>query len=317
MKKNQSIIIKILIFVGTIIVVDFLIGVVMDSIRRNVPVDDEKEAKTEFIINHVNSDMLVIGSSRAACNYDTKVLSDSFPEWSVYNAGLSGASFDMSNIVLNSIIDRYSPKVVIWDFKENYLTVRSESSYLGLPLLYPYWNESEGIQSYLTELQGKNLRIKMLSKCYRYNASASHLIKATLRPNTSIHSNNGFDSRGINEARNTITPNDFIIPDDIPIDESKLEILKKTFSRLRSQGVECFVVISPMYNDYNEDNAYTRALRTLCDENGVHFIDDSHLKGFIHNNDLIYDDYHLNCNGAELFTKELARQIRQTMQGEK
>jgi len=72
---------------------------------------------------------------RAACNYDTKVLSVSFPEWSVYNAGLSGASFDISSIVLNSIIDRYAPKVIIWDFKEDYLKVRSESSYLGLSLI--------------------------------------------------------------------------------------------------------------------------------------------------------------------------------------
>lgn len=316
MKKSQSIIIKIIIFVGTIVIVDFLVGVVMDSIRRNVPVDDEKEAKVEYIINHVNSDVLVIGSSRAACNYDTKVLSDSFPEWSVYNAGLSGASFDMSNIVLNSIIDRYAPKVIIWDFKEDYLKVRSESSYLGLSLLYPYWKESERIRNSLMELQGKNLRLKMLSNCYRYNASSSHLIKAFLRPNTSIHFNYGFDSRGVTDNRNTISPNDFTIPDDTPIDENKIDILNKTFSRLTSQGVECFVVISPMYNDYNEDNVYTRALQKLCDENGVHLIDDSHLKGFIHNNELIYDDYHLNCNGAELFTKELANQIGQTLQGE-
>jgi len=111
------------------------------------------------------------------------------------------------------------------------------------------------------ELQGKNLRLKMLSNCYRYNASSSHLIKAFLRPNTSIHSNYGFDSRGVTDNRITISPNDFTIPDDTPID-------------------------------------------------------DSHLKGFIHNNELIYDDYHLNCNGAELFTKELANQIGQTLQGE-
>ncbi len=169
MKEFKKIIIAIVGFAVCFLIIDFSVGKFFDWAMTKMPSDGERVAKSEYVINKVDADFIVIGSSRAQAQYDSRVLQEAFPKYSVFNCGVDGQNFIYVNTVFNCIMDRYSPKVVVWDFKWNDL---EDNVPENLSLLYPYYHQSKYIQKVL-DGHDANLKYILWSNCYRYNGTAS------------------------------------------------------------------------------------------------------------------------------------------------
>ena len=130
---------RILMFIASVIVIsvflDFGIGKTFDYLITRMPSDGERVAKSYYAFNKVDSDILIVGSSRAETGYDCRVFTDSLPSYSFFNCGGDGQDFYYCNTLINSIFDRYTPKAIIWDFKEQQLSGGDEED---LSLIYPY-----------------------------------------------------------------------------------------------------------------------------------------------------------------------------------
>lgn len=309
MKDFKKIIFAIVGFVVCFLVFDFGVGRFFDWAMTKMPSEGERVAKSYFSLNKVEADVIIVGSSRAETGYNSKILMDSLQNHTVNNCGGDGQGFFYTNILVNSILDRYSPKAIIWDFRERELGGKAEEN---LSLVYPYYWRDEYIRQELDFMEGSCFKFRILFNAYRYNATAGRILRSMTKrgPECSY----GFAGRPATQATKTIIPRDFEIKDD-QLDSIKVKKFIATANRMKACGCKLIVIVSPMYNYYNEDNFYTRENRKICDDLGALYIDDSHMEGFIHNNEYTFDEYHLNIKGANEFTRRLVGQIREYLTG--
>lgn len=306
MKEYKKILLSLTGFIFIFLLIDFCVGFFFDRMIDKMPPDGERVAKSYHSLTKVNADLVVIGSSRAETAYVSTMLMDSL-NMSVYNCGGDGQDFFYCNTLINCILDRYTPKIIIWDFKERQLGGADDEN---LSLIYPYYWKNTYIRCVLDDHEGPMFKPLMLCNAYRYNATAGRILRSVYSPKKSAQNTLGFGPRPVKNTSVKIIPNDFEITDD-GLSEKKVMCFIETVQRATKQGCQIYVVISPMFNDYNQDNFYTRETKKICEENGAVFLDYSHLEGFIHNTDFAYDNYHLNITGATLFTEKLIVELKE------
>lgn len=303
MKQIKKILVSLTVFCACFLVVDFVIGLLLDHVRHNLPMDGERTAKAEYVINKVDADIVIIGSSRAQAHYDTQVFRDSIPNMTVFNCGGDGQKFWYCDIVTNCILDRYNPKLIIWDFLLDDLEPFNEN----LSLLYPYYKENEYIKSRLLEREPQ-LRYQLWLNTYRYNGSGSRIITASRLPKDFGKDRLGYSGH---KPLNTIT----MVFDDLNFepkapDANKIESLEKTLLKAKEKGVPIVISISPVVNRLTGKNTTIEAIKSICFKYDVLFIDDSQLVGFVGEPSKGYDSAHLNSEAAAEFTKVLINQLR-------
>ena len=168
MKEFKKIIIALAGFCVCFLILDFGIGKFFDWAIKQMPSEGERVAKSEFIINNVETDFLIIGSSRAEAHYDCKVLTDSMPGYSVFNCGVDGQRFYYINMAFNTIMDRYTPRVVIWDFQLRDLVEDNETE--NLSLIYPYYYYNPRAKE-LLDMSNPSLKFILLNNFYSDNCT--------------------------------------------------------------------------------------------------------------------------------------------------
>ncbi|MBQ2702662.1 MAG: hypothetical protein IJF63_02230, partial [Alistipes sp.] len=138
--KNQELkkfLIATAIVVVSVCIIDKAVGILGNHSMRLIPDFSGHLAKDNFTMNRLTDvDVLIVGSSRASHHYDAQLLIDSInnytqSSYSIYNAGIDGNFLNHNACRLESILDRYQPKLVIFEIGESEL---SESG--GGPVLY-------------------------------------------------------------------------------------------------------------------------------------------------------------------------------------
>lgn len=304
MKQVKNIIIALVAFGGCFLILDIAIGLWLDHVRHNLPMDGERTAKAEHVINKVDADIVIIGSSRAQAHYDTQVFRDSIPELTVFNCGGDGQKFWYCDIATNCILDRYSPTMVIWDFQLNDLAPSDEN----LSLLYPYYKENDYVKERLLE-RDPMLKYQLWLNTYRYNGSGSRILTASRLPK-----DYGKDKLGYSGHKPLKTVS--MVFDDlhynyITPDSDKVEQLERTIKKAQDKGVKLVFTISPVVNKITGENSTIETLSAICSKYDIPLIDDSQLDGFVGNPNQGYDSGHLNSEAAALFTRTLISQIKQ------
>lgn len=303
MRELKKIFITLFYVCAVFFVIDYAVGYVFDEIRHSLPIDGERTAKTEYVINNMNADIVIIGSSRAQSHYDTYVFRDSFPDYTVFNCGGDGQKFWYCDIITNSVINRYSPKLIIWDFLLTDLEPFDEN----LSLLYPYYNENDYIKERLLQ-HDHILKYKLWCNSYRYNGSGSRILTASRLPKDFGKDRLGYSGH---EPLKTITmvfnDMDFKLKQ---VDDLRIDQLKHTIKKLKEKNIKLAISISPVVNKITGYNTTIKSLEKICKEENVSFIDDSQLEGFVGNVSKGYDSGHLNCEAANEFTKILISQIK-------
>lgn len=313
MKKEIFAILKSLLFIAVLVVVlDILIGVTFDSIIKKLPPEGERVSKSYYAFHKVNTDVVVVGSSRAETTYDCEILMDSLPGLTFYNCGGDGQGLLYCNTLINSIFDRYSPHCIVWDVS---IAQIGGEDYENMSLIFPYYKENNYVKTIVDDLEGANFKYSILFNSYRYNATAARILRAYFLPNND-GSVLGFLPRKSADNSRTLVPKDFVIADDEPLNNKRLGYVSATLKRAQSVGCKIVIVVSPMYNDFNQDNKYARKWKEICDQYDAVFIDDSHLDGFVHNNKYAYDRVHVNYEGAEVFSRVFAHQLSSVLNEE-
>lgn len=298
--------------IGCFVVIDFGVGRLFDGLLEKIPDEGEHFAKSNYSFTRVDEDIVITGSSRAESGYDCKILLDSLPQYSIYNCGTYGQNFELNNVLINSILDRYVPKAIVWDFHEDELDdMRYETE--DLSFIYPYYWTNENIRRALNEKEDFGFKCLIPINSYRYNSCGSRIVRAILAPDHSWVGTFGYMRPKDIKNNPPVEPQDAFIPDG-DLDKSKVEAFLNTAKRADSLGCKLIVVISPMYDRYNWDNFAVNGADSLCRESNAIFIDDSHLPGFVHNNEIAGDHNHLNTIGTERFSRILAGQLKAVLE---
>ena len=260
-------------------------------------------SKTYYTINKTNEDIIIIGSSRASHHYISRLITDS-TKFSTYNCGQDGHFFVFSNCLINTLLDRYSPKYIIWEIDDNCLA--STSSEQAINDLYPYY-DLEYCKNVIDGM-GIKQKMKMKSKLYRYNSTLDCLIFPFLKAQNFDHGYVPIENLGYKYP--TIR-NDLY---ESKINSDKVEMLRNTLVNCIEHNTKIIITSSPKFIIDNIKNTVQyRTLAQVCDDYDIPFIDLSDIDIFLKDSTYFKDNVHMNDKGAKKYMEYFIPELKKAM----
>lgn len=299
--------IKTLIFFAIIAIIDIIAGIVFPYMQTKKKGHNEY-TKLHYLAEQCHEDILIFGSSRAYRHYNPQIIIDSL-NMSCYNCGQSSMGFIHNYPVLKIATDKYQPKMIIYDLLSScdYEKV-NEDYHRYLRGLGPYIHY-KGVSDVFNSVD-KLERIKMVSNLYAYNDVINGILVDFIGYGENGIINHGFigtisefhqREQKYNESKKEIHP--------LLIDPLKIQFAKKFVEDCK--GSKIIFCISPIWT--GEDEQHVVQAERLCHELNVPLLDFSNDSKYVHHDEFFLDEWHLNAQGANEYTKDLIKRLRELM----
>lgn len=298
-------VVKLIVFIFLLFVSDRLAGIVLRSLYSHA---GDKFERENYMRDKMNSELIIMGSSKAAHNYMPSIIGDSL-NMTAYNCGQRGNGIIYSYGRLATIYKRYTPKIIIYDVIKSYdIEVNDNSRYLDF--LKADYGHNSTVDSLFYALD-KYSKYKMLLNCYQYNSTICDLlINSVLKNRERFQEDGYFPFKGAKSdfVPSIIVEEKDIINEHIEIDSMKVSYLDKLAKEKRKS---CFLVftISPSYK-YTSPKDYS-IVRDICNHYNIPLLDYNNDIRFIGKYDLFYDGSHLNEKGAKIYSSIVASDVKQ------
>lgn len=288
-------IIKTLLFFLLVLVIDFSFGLACRYMFSH-----SKGGETQalnYLVKDCDKDIIIMGSSRAHCHYDDKMIEDSLGA-SCYNAGVEGNGIIMMYGLYKLM--EHKPKLIIYDVEPSFdfLEYSEDQQNTRYVSVLKFFN-ADVVDEILGEVS-PSLVYKNKSNLYRYNTRFITVAKDYLR--SSKMPEYGFEP-AYGEMKEEPVQKE---PHENKIDSTKVHFLRKFMTEARKDGVELVFIASPKYG-YNGSDLSIVA--ELCDEYGLKFYDFSAEKSF-QRLDYFKEPMHMNVTGAEGFSHVIIRLLQ-------
>ena len=295
----------ILIVTAMLVVVDITVGVVADRLIDKLPDFSGDLAKDHYRLRRLESDVVIIGSSRGCWHYVSQQLADSINTYlgknlSLYNASIPAKRANSNSCAAEVILARYHPQLVIYDmFEKTLCDPRVNDLEFSAPF---YWKDTI-VRRYLDGLGSKE-SLFMKSNLYRYNGKLFRIVSSIFSP---MPPNDGY--KPFRGARVDLTKFDNDVEFSTPtleLDDYTLTNFETVLRKYSSENIPLVVVCSPKYRP--KDNQ--KRLAAICNQYGIPFIDYYDTPYFNEHPELFFDTHHLNDDGAHVFTAMLFEQLK-------
>lgn len=289
---------KTLLIVVMLLLIDQLVGRTLMWINEGTMKGDY--GRNTYIATQACQDILIFGSSRAIHHYDPTLIGESLG-MTCYNCGEDGMGIILMYARLQLILQRHTPKVVIYDIEPSYdLQEDDNTRYLGF--LRPFY-DNDTIKHICCEVSPTE-RFKNLSMLYRFNSRWVDIIAQRI-------------SRAPSQARDytwaplhgrlNAEPSHNAESQILNYDPLKLKYLQQLVNCCLSKGIKLFFVISPNYG--NTQDAIVAPLKELAETNSIpmfnHYTDTT----YTNHAELFNDRDHLNEVGSKLLTTTIINEI--------
>ena len=134
---------KLLVLFITLVFFDFIIGSLLNIFYFKQ--ESGLQYRTTYSIEKTTADLLIFGSSTANHNYHPGIFQNRL-NMSYYNVGRDGKSIFYHYAVLEAVLKRYTPKMIIYDFDEHEFS-KDQESYDRLSSFLPYYKKHPEIRS--------------------------------------------------------------------------------------------------------------------------------------------------------------------------
>ncbi len=295
----KKFLINIAIFFALVGAIDFAAGRMFIKLQSSFA---KGETGSEYYIcNCLKEDILIMGSSRAAHHYVSKIFADSLGA-TCYNGGQDGNGIVMQYGRWKMISKHHLPKVIIYDIEPAFdLSGGDNERYIDR--LKPYAYDAD-VKEYIASLFPLE-NLKLTSWMYRYNYKFLEIISDCMRYS---EVNNGYKPQ-YGHIRQELIDKQGKEVNGRPIEfnEEKKKILTDLVKEAQEKGIKVILVSSPYWKGYS--NFDMRVVKELAAMMNVPFIDysDSEIRN---NPDWFADSMHLNDDGAQVFTADLISRIK-------
>lgn len=262
--------------------------------------------KTPFVVEKVNTDVVIIGSSKASHHYVPSILSDSLG-MSVYNGGQDGCFFLYQNCLINILMDRYHPKMIIWDIQpSSFYGDNAAAEYQNFRYLSPYYLKNKWVTEYINSESAK-MRFRMLSEMFAYNSKFLNYLFPLISNASPTHEgylpleNEGY-------VYPSLLPEVAKESDEYVPMEDRLALLAQTIKRCKENRIRLCLFISPEYSI--KTDAYLLAVKDLQEVARIYGIDCHDYSSdsiFMNDSTLFKDASHLNDKGARVFMNRILK----------
>lgn len=299
-KKNRYtyFILKLIILFTMIFVLDYSIG----NMLRYYYFRQQSGMlfRTTYSIEDTKANLLIFGSSRANHDYYPNIFENRF-NLSYYSVGRDGSYLFYHYAVLKGILKRYTPKIVILDFKGGEFS-QDPDSYTRISSLLPYYKSHPEMRS-IIELKSTFEKFKLLSSIYPYNSSMFTIAIGNIELNKKRRG----DIKGYIPLTNRYTG--LIETDGSPVkyetDSTKIIIYKAFIQDCIHSKIKLYIVCSPSLIKTRHTDYSILLAQQIAKNNNVPFFDYSTDSRFINSPWLFSDIVHLNNEGARAFSNIL------------
>jgi hypothetical protein len=288
-----------ILFLSILFVLDFSIGYALQYFYFTQ--ESGLMYRTTYSIEKTNAELLVFGSSRANHHYDPTIFEKEL-NLSYYNVGRDGSFILYHYAVLEGVLKRYKPKMILLDISEKEF-VKDKVSYDRLACLLPYYKNHSEIQP-IIELRGKYEKYKLLSSIYPYNSALFTIAIG----NTEFNKKRKQDVKGyVALFDQWKLPIETINNNKEELDSVKVNYYKKFILKCRTAGVKLNIIHSPRYYKLVSTDTSIEEAKSIAVTNHIPFYDLSNDTVYLNNPDLFSDTYHLNNKGAKIFSENICR----------
>lgn len=299
----RKIILNLALVISVVFVLDFTIGRIIRHFYFTQESGDNY--RTIYAMEKMDAEVVVFGSSRANHHYVPQVFEDSL-KLTFYNAGRDGQGIFYHLAVLRSVLKRYTPKIVILDYSESFNDNRLD--YDEISNLLPFYRTHREIRSIL-ELRSPYEKIKLLSEIYPFNSDVFRTAIGNLEYNKKRRPDmNGYLPIFEKWQKKIDSVASYGAYNAYQLDTNKVNAFKEFLSTAKSAGAQVYVIFSPIFIKFfkNQDIDITTA---ICATENVPFLNYSKDNNFLNNNQLFGNASHLNDDGAQLFSRMVAKRI--------
>jgi hypothetical protein len=303
MNKGKTFLLRLTVIGLTLVILDLAIGKLMEYFYFHLR--HGEQARLTYAIDSTADPILVLGSSRAAHQYVPAIITDSL-HLRCYNAGKDKQGLYYCLAMLEMVLPRYHPKLVILDLAPAAF-ISSESGLDELSVLLPYYHEHPEIGAILDK-RGRWEWLKLHSALYRYNSLALQIAFNSLSISGDAGAVNGYLPRYDTLQRPPAPP---YTPQQLngPPDSNCVKTFEDLIALAKSSGCSITVAVSPMFFPLPQGTSTIRLARAICRRMQVPFLDFTNSSLFTGNKPIFNDEQHLNNAGAELFTRTLCKNI--------
>lgn len=282
-----------------LIVIDVLVGVVGDYSMMMMPSFSGQLAKNNYRLNKVDSDILIIGSSRGAHHYVTSQLCDSINSftgrsYTGYNSSIDGNFINSNCCAAESVMERYSPKILILEVSEWELS--GGQAIRDMEFTAGNYRNNRVVKKYLDNLGWKE-RVKMSSNMYRFNQKALRIVSSYIQKG---------EETGYEPLYAKMDDIPEIVSEPHIEDGYSLNNFRRVLKTAKEKNINLIVVSSPSFRPV-DDNKH---LSKLCDSYSIHYVDCYDIKLFNDNPGYFKDAIHLNDEGAHIYTALFFEKIK-------
>lgn len=290
---------KALLFLFLLIVADIATYKLGDYLRLNAP--SGRTQKLRYIMDEMNQDMLIMGSSRCVHHYVPDIVSN-INGVSSYNTGDNGNGIIMCYGFLNGCLARYSPKIVVLDlYAPNDCELNDNVRYLSN--LRPYY-ERLGMKEIFRKVDYTEA-IKCISSLYRLNGKLPGLLNDNLSGEPFIEGGYVPLLTNIQKTAQETPAVPYVAK---PIDEIKLYFLEEFCKKCNERGITLVFSRSPMYHGATKKELEPAIL--IADKYHIPFIDYANDERFVGHPEFFADRTHLNHTGAQAYSHIFAQDLK-------
>ncbi|MCA9408463.1 MAG: hypothetical protein H6755_07475 [Candidatus Omnitrophica bacterium] len=268
-----------------------------------------KFSRATYVLEKSHEDIFVFGSSNAVQHYVPDIFNKEL-EFSFYNAGSLGQGILYAKAVEDAILKRHKPKAIVLNIDQKMLH-QDKEIFSRLTMLRPYYTRHQEIQPYL-ELTSKFERIKQFSKLYAFNSTILHVLRYTIFPQKDFA---GYVPKfGIVNDQVIGRPmNDQRWQKEMPsLDDRNVKALDQFIADALKNNIKVAVVISPLHKEATFfDETSMQAITSILQKYKVPLWDYSRDSRFLTTKEYFNDLYHLNDNGARVFSEIIAQRLKQ------
>ena len=305
---------KLLLLLVIVVAADFFIGFGLKKLFFSQT--GGADFKTHYAIEHVNSELVIFGSSRAYRHYNPLIIQEK-TGLNTFNVGRFGQSIFYNVAILRLMLKRHQPKVILLDIDPNEL-LYNETHYVRTSCLLPYYRNHQEIREIINDVRGKNEMVKNLSSIYPYNSTAifsirniytdddpDFLVNKGFKPYQKVLDQESYETQLSSTMK-------FDRLSKMQIDPKKVEYLEQFIQEARNQGIIVYVGISPMLYQIPNENSYAKIQET-CAQLNVPLLDYYKASAF-NGYGNYYDLNHLSKESANRFSHLVADELAALME---
>lgn len=304
LKESKIFWMKLFGFILFVFLIDVMAGKIFFQLENKALENSPFAMVSEYTMWEVDKEVILIGASETTHGLVPTVLEDSL-DMSVYNCGKDGYRFHYQSSMIDGLLKRYSPKLIVWSVSYSFLSKPSENDIDRLSNLNPFYHSNDYVKRVL-DSKGPYEKYKLNSQLYTYNSRLLPYISKI------ISNDYNFEKGGfvplINKDNDYPKKQYSNFEDNL--DNEVAELFSNTLEKCEASGSKVVLLFPPrlQISNFKSTTQYNE-LKRIAEKFETPIIDFYNHKDFINDSTMFKDVGHLNKTGAYKFTSLLSMEL--------